>query len=358
MSLPDFSTFRPHPLLRGGHAQTILGVYLSGLRTVYQAERHFIELDDGDQLVLHDDCPPQWCSGQRAALLVHGLGGCHGSPYMARVAQRLSERGVRAFRLDLRGWGAGAEFARQPFHAARTGDIAAALYVLREKLPGSPVSLIGFSLGANIVLRLLGEAAGTPPPNVDSALAVAPPIDLLHCCQMLSRGLSKMYDRHYARYLWNHLNGRADLVSGYSAGKGQGRPTRIYDFDARFTAPLGGFRSVEHYYESASAAPLLSQIAVPTCILTAADDPIIPVDMFHDIAISDQVKLQITDHGGHLGYIGVAGVDVDRRWLDWRVVDWVLWQSERRKSAACYANGADPPNGRTNSTNASSWHSE
>lgn len=67
--------FRPHLLLRGGHAQTLAGVYLPSPKYPYRASQHRVPLTDGDQLVLHDDCPANWQSGDRAALLIHGLSG-------------------------------------------------------------------------------------------------------------------------------------------------------------------------------------------------------------------------------------------------------------------------------------------
>lgn len=336
MNVPEYPPFVPHRMLRGGHAQTIAGVYLPGRRCAYQATRHLIDLEDGDQLVLHDDRPVDWPAGGPAALLVHGLGGCHGSPYLVRIADKLNARGVRVFRLDLRGWGSGAKIARLPFHAARTGDIQAALDCVGRECPGSDISLVGFSLGANMVLKLLGDVGTDCQPVPDApansghrlaacthAMAIAPPIDLMHCCRNLSRGFGKVYDRTYARFLWNHLRERREVVPQFAEAIREERPRTIYEFDERFTAPLGGFDSVEHYYSTASAKEVLRHIAVPTLILTAADDPIVPGEVFEDAALSDHITLQITDHGGHMGYIAERNGEADRRWMDWRVVDFV-----------------------------------
>jgi predicted alpha/beta-fold hydrolase len=345
----DFPPFRPHPLLRGGHRQTIAGVYLAGGRFSYAANQHFVLLDDGDKIVLHDDQPPAWQPGDRVVLLVHGLGGCHGSPYMCRIAYKLGQRGIRVFRMDLRGWGAGAQCATLPFHAARTGDIEAALRLIQTAVPNSEVLLVGFSLGANMVLKLLGQRgvrlqacanqaeqmtshrSGSSLAGLETyptacptrALAIAPPIDLMHCCVNLDRGLGRVYDRAYAKFLWNHLRERAGIVPAFAQALAQRRPRKIYDFDQRFTAPMGGFDSVEHYYETASAKHVLAQIRTPTIILTAIDDPIVPGYVFDSAKLSPSVQLHLTDHGGHLGYIAARNGDPDRRWLDWRIVDWV-----------------------------------
>ncbi|HQU44402.1 MAG TPA: alpha/beta fold hydrolase, partial [Pirellulales bacterium] len=162
-----------------GHFQTLAGVYLPGRRFVYKARQHRVTLDDGDQIVLHDDCPEGWQPGDRVALLIHGLAGCHQSIYMLRIAARLEELGVRAFRMDLRGCGAGVGLARLPYHAGRSEDAAAALETIARLCPASPVALVGFSMGGNIALKLLGELGEERCGHLDRAVAVCPPFDLL-----------------------------------------------------------------------------------------------------------------------------------------------------------------------------------
>jgi hypothetical protein len=101
-------------------------------------------------------------------------------------------------------------------------------------------------------------------------------------------------------------------------------PRRLREFDDLYTAPLSGFSGVREYYSRASSAPYLASIRVPTLIITAEDDPVVPVSMFERHPVSSATTLHVTHYGGHLGYVGVAGVDPDRRWLDWRIVEWVM----------------------------------
>src|SRR5436305_4342282 len=95
--------FRPLPLLGNPHVQTVLGNVLSWTRDRQLATLRTIALADGDSLAVHDACPPRWQGRQPIAVLVHGLAGCHRSPYMRRIANRLTAAGVRVVRVDLRG---------------------------------------------------------------------------------------------------------------------------------------------------------------------------------------------------------------------------------------------------------------
>lgn len=317
--------FIPHPLLTGGHLQTLAGFLWPqsrGLRPE-SAVQHRVPLDDGDQLVLHDGCPGSWRPGDRTALLIHGLAGCHSSPYMRRIAHKLCERGVRTFRLDLRGCGAGAGLARLPYHSGRSADAAAAVEKIGALCPGSPTALVGFSLGGNITLKLLGESAGKLPAHLDRAVAVCPPVNLRACVDSLRFGLARWYDRHFVRLLMHDLACRRRLLPDAPALDRGVRPRGIREFDDAFTAPVSGFETAANYYKQCSAAQFVAQIEVPTLILAAADDPLIPAAIFADLAPTASVQICLTASGGHLGYIGRRNGDPDRHWMDWRIVEWV-----------------------------------
>jgi hypothetical protein len=175
-----------------------------------------------------------------------------------------------------------------------------------------------------MVVKLLGELEDLGPRSLDSAIAVAPPIDLVHCCRHLRSGLNRIYDWTFVRSLHALVQERRRKVPDLHDLPLRALPRRLREFDHEYTAPLIGYSGAMEYYAKASAAPYLAHIRRPTLIVTAADDPIIPVNMFSRYDMSPQVKLHVTEHGGHLGWVGVSGVDPDRRWLDWRIVDWIM----------------------------------
>ncbi|REK08609.1 MAG: alpha/beta fold hydrolase [Planctomycetota bacterium] len=320
----SFPPFRPHALLRSGHAQTLAGAYLPSRGYRYGASQHYVTLDDGDQVVLHDDLPPQWQPGDRAALLIHGLAGCHESGYMQRIAYKLAARGVRAFRMDLRGCGAGQRLARLPYHSGRSEDAAAALVAIARLAPDSPVTLVGFSLGGNITLKLLGELGDRPCGHLDSAMAVCPPVDLAACSRQIQKRPNQLYDRYFVRLLIRQVESRGQLLSGAAVMPQGSVPRTLWDFDNTYTSIVCGFGTADGYYRQASSLPLLGGIRLPTLILASRDDPMIPPDALLRTRLPAAVRLLMTDSGGHLGFVGRRGVDADRRWMDWRVVDWVL----------------------------------
>ncbi|PQO46027.1 hydrolase [Blastopirellula marina] len=316
--------FRPHPLLRNSHAQTILATYWAGHKIPYAARQHYVLFDDGDQLVLHDDCPASWKPGDRCAVMVHGLGGSHLSNYLVRISHKLNYLGIRTFRVDLRGCGAGESLAKRPFHAGCSDDIAQCVETVSAMCLGSPITLNGYSMGANIVLKLAGEIGGGRLGGVDSVIAVAPPIDLGYCCRNIGRGFNRLYDWDFSRRLVRMVEGRLEIDENcYDGFRFMEKPGRIVDFDTIFTAPQCGFESAEDYYTKASAARVLADIRVPGLILTADDDSVIPLEIFQMHPRSGSVDLEITRGGGHLGFIAPRSLVPDRRWMDQRVVEWI-----------------------------------
>lgn len=323
MEHDQFEKFRPHPLLPGGHAQTLVAAWLPWRRVLYRAVQHRIRLSDGDSLVVHDDCPREWKPGERVALLMHGLGGSYESGYMVRISQRLFDRDVRTFRLDLRGAGAGASCARRSYHAGCSSDVLEVLQFLRALCPGSSICPIGFSLSGNIILKLLGELPDTAAEIVGRAIAVNPPVDLRRCVKELSRLSNRVYDRHFVSILHRSVLQRQQSMPDAAIPNTYGRPRRLYEFDDQYTARVAGFGNAEEYYARCSAAQFLGRIVVPTVILASIDDPLVPVSSFDGVRLPKTVRLHVADGGGHLGYLAAAGTDPDRRWMDWRVVNWV-----------------------------------
>jgi uncharacterized protein len=318
--------FRPHTVFAGGHRQTLAGAFFPGALPAERAVVRRVDLDDGEAVVVHDDRPPEWLGGGPAAVLVHGLAGCHRSGYLVRIAAKLNARGVRTFRMDLRGTGAGAALAVKPYHGGCSNDVRSVVRFIEQICPGSPIALLGFSLGGNIVLKLLGEAPERVPAAVARAAAVNPPIDLAEAVLSLSRWSLRPYDRYFVRLLLRRLRDRQRLRADVPMPPFRRPPQGLFDFDDQYTAPASGFRDARDYYERCSSEQYLSNIRVPTLLLASRDDPLIPIAMFErqTTRLPPSVRLHIAEGGGHLGYVARRDNDPDARWLDWRMVEWTL----------------------------------
>jgi len=315
--------FEPHPWLRSGHLQTVAGRYLPGRPVRLHSTYHEIELEEAERLSVLESIPSVWRAGDPAALLVHGLAGCARSPYVVRVAARLTACGFRVVRMNLRGAGSGFGIARKTYHSGLTGDLRAVAGWIAARAPGSPIALVGFSLGGNLVLKLASEAAEQTVSGLDCVLAANPPIDLAACCRQMQRPENRVYDRNFVRLL------RREVARLHAAFPELGpvdlaRAQSVYEFDELYTAPRHGFAGADDYYARSSAGPLIGSIVVPGLVVHAEDDPFIPAEPFRAVEFPAHLALELITSGGHLGYVSRMRWQGDRRWLDARLAAWLV----------------------------------
>ncbi|TWU26896.1 putative hydrolase [Novipirellula galeiformis] len=317
--------FEPHQLLRGGHLQTLATVAPAGPIGL-PTRKHVVELIDGDAVVLHETCPPDWPANGLAVLLVHGLSGCHSAPYMIRLAKQFHRQGVRVFRIDMRGCGEAYRLAKQLTHAGRSDDLLAALETIATLAPQGRLGVVAVSLGGNQILRALGRiGAGvdTGPLWIDRLeriVAVCPPIDLVRCSENMQRWILRPYNYYFIRHLMSRIPPGVRARDDFELRKSRPRPRTLRELDEQFTAPLSGFSGALEYYEHSSAANHIGTVLVPTLLLVADDDPVVPVDCFSESKHpwSDSTTRLVSKHGGHVGFI-----DRQRNcWMDRVILDW------------------------------------
>jgi predicted alpha/beta-fold hydrolase len=301
--------------------QTVLANFLPGSDLCHGTTPLAIDLADGDRVLVHDSIPPCWLVGGRVALLVHGLGGSARSGYMTRLTSGLLARGMRVVRMNLRGAGASASLARKLYNGGCSGDVRAVAVEIQRWTPGSPLSLLGFSLGGNIVLKLAGEAARNPVPGLERVAAVAPPIDMELCSAMIAAPRNRFYENYYVRALLRQVSRLRRNGTDERPVRMPRQPT-LQQFDDIYTAPRGGFADALDYYRRSSALRVVHDIQVRTFILTARDDPFVAAAPFETLSPSPAVEVHIADHGGHMGFLGWDGTG-GIRWAETRILEWL-----------------------------------
>lgn len=320
-------TFIPARAIANAHIQTVVGTIVTGasMRDFPHTVHRRVAVSDGDYVVLNDDEPEDWTRGSHVVLMLHGLSGCRNSGYMMRIARKLNEQGVRTFRMDHRGCGAAEGLASYPYHAGRIDDLHRSVEAIERLCPGSAISVVGFSLSGNLLLRYLGDHSFDHSRNLFRAVAVCPPVDLKHCVSQLERTRAgQRYDWYFTRRLIEQISNGPQWRDDVPLAKTKRLPRRLYDFDDMYTAPASGFDSADHYYQFASSAQCIGAIRTPTTVLAATDDPLVCVKPLQSVSLPSSVSMCLTEYGGHLGFIGRPGNDQDRRWMDWRVMEWLL----------------------------------
>lgn len=301
----EISPCSPPVWARTGHLQTIISHLIASPPLSQKGEVHVVKLSDGDELYA------TYYKGEKDVIvyLFHGLGGSTDSNYIQRTAILSRELGYHVFIVNHRGCGIGAGKAVNPYHSGRAEDLSAMISYGKNLFSTHKHVAVGFSLSANALLLLSAQIRGKCQP--DLAIAVNAPINLEKAADLLLKGINKIYDKRFLLDLEKYLlENRPQDIGDYKKTK------NLKDFDNRYTAPFGGFKNREDYYQQCSAKQFLNQINIPTVIISAMDDPFVNISDYLEAQYSDQVILHIEKFGGHIGYLQKKGMGFER-WLDY-----------------------------------------
>lgn len=304
-ALTDSRRFRPPPWARGPHAQTLLARILRpASRTAFTRER--LETPDGDFLDVDWGPEPDRAARAPVVLLLHGLEGSSERRYVRNLARELLARGLRPVALNFRGCSGEPNRALRFYHSGETGDPSWLLQVIRERLPRRPLGAVGFSLGGNVLLKMLGERDDGGAGLVDAAAAMSVPYDLAAGCALLERSfMGRLYAEYFLRSLRRKVDLKAESLGSRIDLEAARRASTIREFDDRVTAPLSGFRDAAEYYAECSSQRFLEGIGVPTLLLHAVDDPFLPAASIPRAQAdrNDRVRLVVERRGGHVGFL-------------------------------------------------------
>ncbi len=318
------STF--NPASGGGILQTIIGSQFPG-KPQFSPEKisHTIDLDvDASSIVFEIEALDK---DKPTILLAHGMGGCSESGYIKRIAAKLGAQGYGVLLINQRGSGPGMGLSSSLWNGGSSEDMARMIdYFLQRH---RHLLLIGFSLSGNILLKYLGEGRSTPP-GVIGAMAVNPPVDLRVASHIISTHRSCwLFNRYYMRLIGKQMRA---LKKNFQNAIEPDLST-IWNFDASYTAPVGGYKDLDDYYDQCSGKYFLKNIQTTTSILCSLDDPFVPPEVFKNVPMSKHVSIYQPQGGGHMGYLSRHPTPHgDRRWMDYVVLEWVHEMSKRRTS--------------------------
>lgn len=314
--------FDPFPLFSGSHGQTIIGSCFHWQIEPNSITR-FVELPDGDKLALEVTTPNDWDEKGITVVMIHGLCGSHKSAYLIRMTKKLAQKGIRCIRLNLRGCGSGKGHARQIYHSGRSDDVLCALNDLVKDHPNTKFVLLGFSLGGNIVLKLLGEMNSHAKGLIKQVIAISPPIDLYESVKVLHEPPNRFYERYFIRLLKQDVRYRHKIFPDLPKIKFP-KEMSFYEFDELYTAPQAGFKNAMDYYEKCSSKPLVPEISIDCKVLFSEDDPIISSSPLEEDILPENISIYKTKKGGHMGYLSVPGKNKSFHWMDQLLLSWIL----------------------------------
>ena len=313
------SSFNPSKLISNRHLQTI---YPSIFRPKYNLNFEIEEfvLSDGDFI----DC--YWLDKNKSldeniVIIMHGLGGSYKSRYIQGTMNKLSLAGFSSVLMHFRGCSGRVNRFPKTFHIGEINDAKEWIEYIIKKYPKSKIHLIGFSLGANVLLKLLGSTNL----KIFSATAISPPLDLVKSANSINKGVSKLYQYYMVKKL-NRLLLRKyenkDFEKEINLKKENIKKIKTFlEFDSLYTAPVHGFNSAYHYYKKSSSIYYLDEIKVPTLIIMSKNDPVTNVKKLPN-NISSFLDIEFYETGGHVGFFEGTLLK-PKFWLEKRILKYI-----------------------------------
>lgn len=287
--------------LPNGHMQSIYPALFRKVTGVtYHRER--ILTPDEDFLDLDWSYAKQTKS-KRLVILSHGLEGDSTRQYILGMVRLLNAHGFDCLAWNFRGCGGEMNKTARFYHSGATEDLELIVQQALER-DYDQIDLIGFSLGGNLTLKFLGELGVTLDKRIRKALVFSVPMDLHACSLSIIQPENKVYMHRFLKSLKPKVNAKAVHFPDRINIADQKLVRTLYDFDDVFTAPLHGFDNADHYYAECSSKFFIKDIAIPTMIINAKNDPIVPYQSLplDELKAHKLVTLEATLDGGHCGF--------------------------------------------------------
>jgi uncharacterized protein len=326
----DRAAFVPRRFLRGGHVQTLASFVMPRRLQLPVSEERFVDVAPGVKVLCQCNWQPDR-TNVLTVIVVHGLEGSSDSQYACGVADKALRTGMNVVRYNQRNCGGTNGLAPVLYHSGLSSDIEAVAreVIARDRI--SKLALVGFSMGGNLVLKLAGEWGRNAPKEFCAVAACSPALDLAASANALHEPQNRIYEAYFLWALRRRMIEKARLFPEHFDPKRLRGIRSLREFDDKVTAYYCGFAGVDDYYDRASAAHVVGEIAVPTLILHAANDPFIRItpETRRKILANPNITFVEAADGGHGAFIGWrngaghgAACD-DGYWAESRIVNFL-----------------------------------
>ena len=297
--------FKPPFYLKNPHLQTFLarsGLRALGRNDMVSAARLMILETTGGVRLLGAFSPQQRRPAKGLVILIHGWEGSAGSTYMRTTGRLLYRNGYDVFRLNLRDHGNSHHLNKGLFFATLLDEVFQAVQQAAGLAKGVPVFLVGFSLGGNYALRIAKRCTEETIGNLRHVISISPVLDPDKATDKIDA--DPVILRYFLKKWTRSLNLKQQLFPEQYNFTEALRFRSLRKITDMLVPNHTEFNDSKAYFRAYSLlGDALAPITVPTTIITAADDPIIPVTDFHRLRLNPETRLIIHRYGGHMGFI-------------------------------------------------------
>ncbi len=293
-----------------------------------------LELPDGDFVELAWTEQPQKNNTRPIVVMLHGLEGSKNSHYARSMLKAVKARGWIAVLMHFRGCSGKPNRQASSYHSGDTRDISYLTEHLIAHYQQCAFSVLGFSLGGNVLTRYLAQVPNNP---YQAATVICAPLDLASCSKRINKGFSRLYQKYLLDMLKEStlIKIKEKLINNISKKQLENIRT-IKEFDQQVTAPLNGFQNADDYYHQASGKQVINKIKQPCLFIHAADDPFLcHQELLPKQQLPANLTFEISKRGGHVGFIYGKNPFKPKFWLEQRALDFIdkHFHQQRQKNS-------------------------
>lgn len=316
-----FGSFNPPWYLRSGQIQTILAstpLRARGKNPVRDAaEEITIKTPQGIRLQGYHSAQDS-ATTPGLVILLHGWEGSADSTYIACTGRALYRRGYDIFRLNFRDHGSSHHLNSGIFYAVLLEEVFQAVEQISRIMEEKPVFLVGFSLGGNFALRIARQMNHAPIKNLRHIVAISPVLDPEKATVTIDR--QTMIRKYFLKKWLQSLQIKQGLFPETYDFSELYKLNTIMAVTDKMIEKYSDYNSASEYFKGYSILnDAIADLPVSTTIVTAADDPIIPVDDFYELKLNQRTELIVHAHGGHNGFIDGFFL---KSWYEQKLADW------------------------------------
>ncbi|XP_058201798.1 embryogenesis-associated protein EMB8 isoform X1 [Rhododendron vialii] len=320
--------YHPYPIIGWNcHVETIFAAFFRSCPAVRFRRQCLRTKDDGavaldwvagDDRLLTESSP--------VLILLPGLTGGSDDTYVRHMLVRARNNGWRVVVFNSRGCGGSPVTTPQFYSASFLEDLCEVVAHVAARYPNANLYAVGWSLGANILVRYLGQESHSCP--LSGAVSLCNPFNLVIADEDFRKGFNIVYDKALASSLCKIFKKHALLfeeMEGEYNIQLAANAKSVRDFDDGLTRVSFGFKSVDEYYSNSSSSDSIKHVRTPLLCIQAANDPIAPSRGIprKDIQENPNCLLIVTPKGGHLGWVAGAEAPRGAPWTDPLVMDFL-----------------------------------
>lgn len=262
---------------------------------------------------------------KKVIIAIHGLEGSSKSSYIQSLTYKANQQDYDVVAMNLRGCSGEPNLLASSYHSGKTSDVLEVIQFVEQKNSYDEMHLIGYSLGGNLTLKLVGELENNYPSILKSAIGISVPCDLKGSSQILNKGFNKLYQYNMLSTLLKKAEYKIKQFPNLKINREKVLQAKNFEtYDDYFTSQLNGFKNADDYYKKSSCKQFIPAIKIPSLLINALDDSFLSESCYpyKEAEKNNNFTFLTPKYGGHVGFYSSFNTETNF-WLENQILSFI-----------------------------------